>query len=226
VYLPGTKHNYTAILWTDLLNKREIKMRPRIQYLQRLEGFAATQLTNTLSRRSRFVHSSAQRNVSLQSTPSTSSQMLPASSQPKPPPSSEATLARLPTATVLRSYLIGQISTSPALLNMCFALLHRMLVTKSYLLSAERNPLLAKILKSTFYVQYCIGENKQEVKKNTVPIRTELGYDGIMLEYALEMLGEAGIPTAEETAREIEIWRKGMLDTVEMANEGDFVGLK
>ena len=129
-------------------------------------------------------------------------------------------------ATVLRSYFIGRISSSPALLNMCFAILHKMLVTKSYLLSAERNPLLAKILKSTFYVQYCIGENKQEVSQNSIPIRKELGYDGIMLEYALESLGEGGVPTAEETAQEIEQWRKGMLDTVELAKEGDFVGLK
>ena len=109
---------------------------------------------------------------------------------------------------------------------MCFAILHKMLVTKSYLLSAERNPLLAKILKSTFYVQYCIGENKQEVSQNSIPIRKELGYDGIMLEYALESLGEGGVPTAGETAQEIEQWRKGMLDTVELAKEGDFVGLK
>lgn len=101
-----------------------------------------------------------------------------------------------------------------------------MLVTKSYLLSAERNPLLAKLLKSTFYAQFCIGENKKEVSQNTVLIREQLGYDGIMLEYALESLGEGGIPTIEETAREIEMWRKGMLDTVEMAKEGDFVGLK
>ena len=86
--------------------------------------------------------------------------------------------------------------------------------------------MLAKILKSTFYVQYCIGENKQEVSRNTVPIRKELGYDGIMLEYALESLGEGGVPTAEETAKEVELWRNGMLDTVEMAKEGDFVGLK
>jgi hypothetical protein len=201
-------------------------MPPRIQHLQRLECFATTQLTHTLARSPRFVHSSAKRNVSLQSTSAVSSQLLPASSQPSPPPSSQATLARLPTATVLRSYFIGRISSSPALLNMCFAILQQMLVTKSYIMSAERNPLLAKILKSTFYVQYCIGENKQEVSRNTAPIRQELGYDGIMLEYALESLGEGGVPTAEETAKEVELWRKGMLDTVEMAKEGDFVGLK
>jgi len=200
-------------------------MLPRIQNLQRLEAFATTQFTRTLTRSPRFVHSSARHNVSLQST-SASSPLFPASSQPAPPPSAGATLARLPIATVLRSYLIGRISSSPALLNMCFVVLQRMLVTKSYLLSAERNPLLAKILKSTFYVQYCIGENKQEVSRNTVPIRKELGYDGIMLEYALESLGEGGVPTAEETAKEVELWRNGMLDTVEMAKEGDFVGLK
>lgn len=59
--------------------------------------------------------------------------------------------------------------------------------------------------------------------------KTDLGYDGIILEFALEVLeGEGGEATAdsEATKQAIEAWRKGMLESVRMASPGDFVGLK
>ncbi|EAT91543.2 hypothetical protein SNOG_00048 [Parastagonospora nodorum SN15] len=95
----------------------------------------------------------------------------------------------------------------------------------SYLMSIEKNPVLSQILKKTFYAQFCVGEKKDEVVANTNFAREVLGYDGILFEYALEVLGGA-TPTPAETAQEIEVWRKGMLQSVEMAKEGDFVGLK
>jgi hypothetical protein len=100
-----------------------------------------------------------------------------------------------------------------------------MLDSKSYLLSLERNPVLAKLLKNTFYAQFCAGENKREVTVNTAAAREALGYDGIILEYALEVLGGT-VPTETETAQEIEVWRNGMLASIEVAREGDFIGLK
>ena len=92
-------------------------------------------------------------------------------------------------------------------------------------MSIERNPVLAQLLKSTFYAQFCAGENQQEVRQKMAASRELLGYDAIMLEFALEVLGGA-TPTPEETAKEIETWRKGMLESIEIAKEGDFVGLK
>lgn len=100
-----------------------------------------------------------------------------------------------------------------------------MLKSKSYLMSIEKNPVLSKLLKATFYAQFCAGENKSEVTKQAITARDALGYDGIMLEYALEVLGDS-TPTAEETAKEIEAWRKGMMESIEMARDGDFVGMK
>lgn len=99
-----------------------------------------------------------------------------------------------------------------------------MLDSKSYLMNIERNPVLSKILKSTFYAQFCVGEKRDEVVRNTDFART-LGYNGVLFEYALEVLGGTE-PTATETKQEIETWRKGMLQSVDMAKEGDFVGLK
>lgn len=110
------------------------------------------------------------------------------------------------------------------LLTLCFNILRKMLESKSMLMSIDKNPVLHTILKKTFYAQFCVGEKKEEVVRNTDFART-LGYGGILFEYALEVLGGT-TPTAEETKQEIELWRKGMLQSVDMAREGDFVGLK
>jgi hypothetical protein len=92
-------------------------------------------------------------------------------------------------------------------------------------MNIEKNPVLSKLLKSTFYAQFCAGETPKEVKIATNAAKKDLGYDGIILEYALEVLGGAE-PTAAETAQEIEVWRKGMLASIETASPGDFIGLK
>lgn len=92
-------------------------------------------------------------------------------------------------------------------------------------MSIEKNPILSQILKKTFYAQFCVGERKDEVVRNTDFARSVLGYDGILFEYALEVLG-GETPSAAETAKEIQVWRKGMLQSIDMAKEGDFVGLK
>ncbi|OCL13008.1 proline oxidase PrnD [Glonium stellatum] len=138
-------------------------------------------------------------------------------------------LARVPTSSVLRSYLITSMSSSPPLLSACFAILRRMLDSKSALMNIDKNRLLNWLLKTTFYAQFCAGESHKEVQRSTMAAKTDLGYDGIILEFALEVLeGEGGEATAdsEATKQAIEAWRKGMLESVRMASPGDFVGLK
>jgi hypothetical protein len=53
-----------------------------------------------------------------------------------------------------------------------------------------------------------------------------LGYDGIILEYAVEVLEGTPSGSEEECRREVESWERGMLQAIEMAREGDFIGLK
>ncbi|KAF2465331.1 FAD-linked oxidoreductase [Lindgomyces ingoldianus] len=200
-------------------------MGPRVRSLRHFEGIALSH--RTVSQTPRFVHSSSRRHVSAAPTSPTSSSHLLSNSPPTRSPPTPSRLARLPTSSVLRSYLITGMSSSPALLSLCFTVLRRMLDSKSFLMSIERNPVLAKLLKSTFYAQFCAGETSKEVKVNTTAARDVLGYDGIILEYALEVLGGGTSQiTEEETAKEIEVWRKGMLESVEVAREGDFIGLK
>lgn len=119
-------------------------------------------------------------------------------------------------------------SSSPVLLSTCLRLLHLMTTSRSILLNPDRNPILSKILKATFYAQFCAGETKQEVAVSTRTAREQFGYDGIILDYALEVLEvEGGREVREEAVRrEVEHWLKGMLETVDVAREGDFMGVK
>ncbi|KAF2644532.1 carbapenem antibiotics biosynthesis protein card [Massarina eburnea CBS 473.64] len=209
----------------------------RIQQLRRLERIPTSQLTRTLLQstyprpilsNSRLVHSSSRQNDSVHSSPPVAAHLLSSANVPPTTPSNPV-LCRLPTSNVLRSYLITLISSSPTLLTAIFNILKKMLDSKSALTNIERNPILSLLLKSTFYAQFCAGENKGEVHQTAKVVRDTLGYDGIMLEYGLEVLadeGEAKMPTAAETEKEIEVWKRGMLDSIEMMREGDFVGLK
>ncbi|KIW00763.1 uncharacterized protein PV09_07744 [Verruconis gallopava] len=138
--------------------------------------------------------------------------------------SNKLSLALLPTSSVVRTYMITSMSSSPMLLKACFAMLRQMLKSNSIFMNPERNPLLSWVFKQTFYAQFCAGENKREVQ-STVDELKHMGYSGTILEYALEVL-EGEVPTPEETTREIETFRKGMLETIEMARPGDFIGLK
>ncbi|KAF2729322.1 carbapenem antibiotics biosynthesis protein card, partial [Polyplosphaeria fusca] len=198
-------------------------MRPQFQ---RLDALALPR--RSLAHTRRLVHSSSRRDVSaLTSSPNLVSS--PPATTPKnaaPSKSSPLTLSRLPTASVLRSYMIMRMSSSPALLSVCFSILRRMLNSKSQFMSIERNPAIRKLLKGTFYKQFCAGETKEEVQLNTTAARELLGYDGIMLEYALEVLKGGARPTAEEIEREIEAWKKGILASIDVAKEGDFIGMK
>lgn len=186
--------------------------------------------TQTSARR-RHLHSSpsSAQTASLSSLPpSTLSPSTPASdirqaaSSSPPPPAS--VLATLPISQVLRTYLITAISSSPLLLDASSALLRRMLKSKSFLFSLEKNPLARLLLWETFYKQFCAGSNRSEIAHTCQKLRKQ-GYGGVVLEYALEVL-EAEESAAGNELNDIARWKKGMLDSVSMALPGDFVALK
>ncbi|KAK0658602.1 putative proline dehydrogenase 2 [Lasiodiplodia hormozganensis] len=140
-------------------------------------------------------------------------------------------LAYLPLKNVIRTYLITRISSSPALWGIFFWGLQLLATPKTALLDPDKNRALNWVLKKTFYSQFCAGENGAEVAKTTKAVKG-VGYHGIILEYALEVLLDGiehgPVPGADspETKREIEEWRRGMLYTVEMAGPGEFAALK
>lgn len=96
-----------------------------------------------------------------------------------------------------------------------------MLESKSPLFNVQKNPLLRWILWETFYKQFCAGESKTQIDRTCAGLRQQ-GYAGVILEYALEVLKDA----EGHEATDVAVWRKGLLDTIEMSQPGDFVGLK
>jgi hypothetical protein len=104
------------------------------------------------------------------------------------------------------------------------------------LFNPDRNPFLRWFLKKTFYAQFCAGENAAEVRR-TIDGLKRIGFTGVILGYAKEVvLSEAQTrdlssceegPAAEECIRkEIIPWAAGTMETLRLAQPGDFVALK
>ncbi|EME83718.1 uncharacterized protein MYCFIDRAFT_85086 [Pseudocercospora fijiensis CIRAD86] len=131
-----------------------------------------------------------------------------------------APLSALPISQILRSYLITTMSSHPTLFSASTGLLRQMLESSNPLLNLK-NPLMRAVLWETFYKQFCAGENQAQVSQRCEEIR-RLGYSGVILEYAKEVLKEGKTDELQDVAT----WRKGMLDTISIAAEGDFCALK
>ncbi|KAH7225145.1 FAD-linked oxidoreductase-like protein [Fusarium oxysporum] len=154
-----------------------------------------------------------------------------------PPPHS-----LLPTGMLLRSLLIATVSSNRILLTPSLAMLSFFTKPHSPLFSVDKNRILNAILKSTIYRHFCAGEDVREVK-NTIDSIKDMGFKGVILTYAREVVIEAsgeqevgvgvkelkeeGIPAQEPTFDEgIEAWRQGVLETASMLEKGDFLALK
>ncbi|BCR92766.1 proline dehydrogenase family protein [Aspergillus chevalieri] len=143
-------------------------------------------------------------------------------------PKNGSPLAKLPISSVLRSLVILSISSSSLLLKPCIYTLSHLANPKNPLLDVAKNPLLNRLVKHTLYRQFNAGENKLEVQQSINDIK-KLGYRGVLLGYAKEVLSDHGnaLELSEEAIREeIQIWLDGTLQTVDMAQEGDYVALK
>jgi hypothetical protein len=99
----------------------------------------------------------------------------------------------------------------------------------------DRNPVLRYFLKKSFYAQFCAGENPAEVQA-TINRLKHIGFTGVILGYAREVVltdkqaEEVGLTLGQETQKvidnEIVPWADGTLETVRLAQPGDFVALK
>lgn len=106
--------------------------------------------------------------------------------------------------------------------------------SRSGFLDPDRNPVLHYLLKKSFYAQFCAGETREEIKVTMSELK-RLGYKGVILCYAKEVVMESDAEIEEKSGatrdaaveyREVELWKKGTLDTISMTGEGDFVALK
>ncbi|KAH8681823.1 FAD-linked oxidoreductase-like protein [Xylariales sp. PMI_506] len=151
-------------------------------------------------------------------------------------PPSSAPLSVLPLSTVLRTLATSTISASPVLLPPSLMAMNVLAHTHNPILNPDKNPVLRWFLKKTFYSQFCAGENANEVRKTVDGLR-RIGFTGVILGYAREVvLSESqtknltacdqGAEKDECVANEISPWAAGTMETVRLAQPGDFVALK
>ncbi|PLB48461.1 FAD-linked oxidoreductase [Aspergillus steynii IBT 23096] len=149
----------------------------------------------------------------------------------------------LPTKMLLRSLLVATISSHRALLTPALKVLSMIAHPRIGLLSVEKNPILRAFLKTSFYNHFCAGENNAEVSATIGRIKN-MGMKGVILTYAREIGSDnSSISTPEGTSEQrekgtaldkpsssqdpqIEAWCVGVMETVEMIGEHDFLALK
>lgn len=132
----------------------------------------------------------------------------------------------------MRSYLISILSSSPSLLTPTLRLLSKLANSRSPLLNPDRNILLWYLLKKTFYVQFCAGETAKEVRNTTDGLK-KMGYQGVILGYGKEIVANNKASVVKENEMDdiddqatMKAWKQGNLETVRLAEKGDFVALK
>ncbi|KAL4983455.1 FAD-linked oxidoreductase-like protein [Aspergillus falconensis] len=190
--------------------------------------------------------------VEVCSNSTTSAQTLPAGeikAAPETLASTVSPFSALPTAVLLRSLLIATISSKPYLLLPSLSALSFLCKPRAgLLLNVDRNPVLHSILKATFYKQFCAGETPDEVR-STVRQLANTGFQGTILTYAKETVFDAktkmqvglGVdawgPGEEEGVEhteaggeafcpQIEAWRKGTVETIDLLGANDYLALK
>ncbi|KAI7781346.1 proline dehydrogenase [Diaporthe eres] len=152
-------------------------------------------------------------------------------------------LSILSTRDLLRSLLISTISSNSFLLTPALHTLS--FLCKPFggrLLDVDRNPVLRKILKTTFYDQFCAGENLTETKLCAQKLK-DLGFGGIILTYGKESLHDddakttyiPGESSATNTAAakqevgsdpQIGNWKVGIMETIDSVGSGDYIAFK
>ena len=152
----------------------------------------------------------------------------PESKAPEPP-----VLARLPTASVFRSLLLGAFFSSSILFTPGFALLKKISNSPSRMLNPDKNPLLRVIVKPLIYDQFAAGRNRVEIQARISQIKS-LGFTGVILGYGKEIpIQKPNQPrvddlnNAHETFdQELESWKQGHLETLDMIGDGDYLAIK
>ncbi|CAG7997136.1 unnamed protein product [Penicillium salamii] len=180
------------------------------------------------ARNARFVSGTSNSRSSVASPAAANAWQSLAQTPPQPRKALTAPLAKLPLSSVLRSLLVLSVSSSTLLLKPCIYTLSLLAHPRNALWDVAKNPLLNTLIKHTIYKQFNAGENKLEVQESINKIKA-LGCRGVLLGYAREVLiGENDDASydAKAALADIQFWIDGTLQTVDMAQPGDFVALK
>lgn len=146
----------------------------------------------------------------------------------------------LPTKMLLRSLLVTTVSSHRWLLTPALKFLSLIVHPRISVLDVNKNTILHGIMKTTFYNHFCAGENGTEVRSTIGNIKN-MGFKGVILTYAREVVVDASKSSAETAATDskldfssiessdnadIEAWRQGVLETAGMVGKGDILALK
>ncbi|EFQ27400.1 proline dehydrogenase [Colletotrichum graminicola] len=142
-------------------------------------------------------------------------------------------LSRLSTVSLVRSLALTQFMSSPLLMKPALPLLHFISKSKMALFNPDRNPVLKRLLRWTIYDHFCAGENLREVTKTVSDVK-RMGYQGVILNYAKEIVLDAQEASAEGHAGDyaapfyemVDLWKKGNIETLHMLAPGDFLAVK
>lgn len=108
---------------------------------------------------------------------------------------------------------------------------------KGPLFNVDRNPLIHGFLKRTLYDHFCAGEVESQVHK-TIRQLKDTGLRGVILTYARETTRDDRFGKQKEEKNEktqalesdkdemIQAWTDGVLQTIDMIGEGDYLALK
>lgn len=158
-------------------------------------------------------------------------QVLPGTSQADKTDTS--LLARLPMSTIIRSLLLGSIFRYPSLSTVGVSFMKKLTAARWKILSPDKNAVLNAIIKSLIYNQFCAGTTPNEIQKTKSRIKS-LGFSGIILCYGKEIQvqtsGVNGTKLVESVRAtmeaEVNTWKDGNLNTLDMVGTGDFLGIK
>ncbi|KAK1465055.1 proline dehydrogenase [Colletotrichum melonis] len=149
------------------------------------------------------------------------------------PTPKKSPLSRLSTKALVRSLFLTQFMSTPLLMKPALPLLHFIANTKLALFNPDKNPLLNRLLRWTIYDHFCAGENIPQVSKTVSEVK-RMGYQGVILNYAKEIVLDKKAAAAEAKAGEyapevyqmVDQWKKGNLETLHMMAPGDFLAVK
>ncbi|KAL4863880.1 FAD-linked oxidoreductase-like protein [Aspergillus spectabilis] len=201
--------------------------------LPRVVAFTPTRGISTLNTKPINLQRVRSNSTSSTALPGIKNAQEPAGKAPLPP------LSALPTTVLLRSLLVATISSKAYLLLPSLSALSFLFKSrKGPFLNVDRNPILHAILKPTFYKQFCAGETHDEVK-STIRQLTNMGFQGTIMTYAKETVfdhktnTQVGLGITDSTdkagdvfCQQIEAWRKGTMETVELLGENDYLAVK
>ena len=114
-----------------------------------------------------------------------------------------------------------------------FALLKLISNSPSRMLNPDKNPILRAIVKPLVYDQFCAGTNRSEIQAKISQIKS-LGFSGVILCYGKEIqIQKSSQPHLDDLDsspqcfdQELEFWRQGNLETLDMIGDGDYLGIK